>query len=151
MNKLRLGFGLMVSFAASASCIAGDLVKPEAGMWEQSTLVSADGKSWRPGVKNKGCMTEAQANAWESQVRQQIAAASCTINSLSVAGGQISGVISCTSINQPVVSINGQYNGSSYSVDLASSAVVDMSQVGGPAKAPVKSFAKWTGRHVGPC
>ncbi len=120
-------------------------------MWEQTTLVSPDGKSWQPGVKNKGCLSEDQASNWGSQVRQQIATASCTINTLSVVDGKIAGVISCSSINQPVVTISGKYTRSTYSVDLASSGVVDLTPLGGSAKAPLNAFAKWAGRHLGAC
>jgi hypothetical protein len=148
--KIRL-IGPLALAALSTSCLAAGLVTPEAGMWEQSTQLSPDGKTWRPGVKNKGCLSAEQATQWESHVRQQIAAASCTVNALTVVDGRISGVISCTSINQPTVSINGAYTSSAYSVDLASSGVVDLTQVGGSSQSPVKAFAKWTGKLVGPC
>jgi hypothetical protein len=148
--KMRL-IAPWVLATLSTSCLAAGLVTPEPGMWEQSTQLSPDGKTWRPGVRTKGCLSAEQATQWESQVRQQIAAANCTVSSLAVAGGRISGVIACTSINQPTVSISGIYTGDAYSVDLASSGVVDLTQVGGSSQTPVKAFARWTGKHLGAC
>jgi Protein of unknown function (DUF3617) len=134
---------LLAAVAASAIGHTGTLDDPKAGLWQQSTQLSPDGRQWRPGVKTQGCLTEAQASQWEENVRQQIAAASCTVQSLTVIGGKIDGVIACTSINQPVVQVSGLYSDSAYSVNLASSGVV--------GTAPVTVFAKWVGRRLGSC
>ena len=134
---------LLAAIAASPLCHTGTLDDPKAGLWQQSTQHSPDGKQWRPGVKTQGCLTEAQASQWEENVRQQIAAASCTVQSLTVIGGKIDGVIACTTIYQPVVQISGLYSDSAYSVNLASSGVV--------AGAPLQVFARWAGRRLGSC
>lgn len=137
---------LLVLFAAvavSPVSHGGTLDDPKPGLWQQSTQLSPDGRQWRPGVKTQGCLTEAQASQWEENVRQQIAAASCTVQSLSVIGGKIDGVIACHSINQPVVQVSGLYSDSAYSVNLASAGVV--------GTAPVTVFAKWVGRRLGSC
>lgn len=134
---------LFTAVAASPIGHTGTLDDPKPGMWQQSTQLSPDGKRWQPGVKTQGCLTEAQASQWEDQVRQQIAAASCTVQSLSVIGGKIDGVIACNSINQPVVQVSGLYSDAAYSVNLASSGVV--------GTAPVTVFAKWVGRRLGSC
>lgn len=151
MSVNRLIAMACLCLAGSASSFAATRINPEAGLWEQTTMLSPDGKSWHPGTKTKGCLSEAQASAWESQVRQQIAAASCTVNSLSVVNGTIDGVIACSSINKPVVNLEGDYSKTAYSVNLVSSGVVDLRKLGGSANAPVTVFAKWTGARVGDC
>lgn len=134
---------LLATAALAPLAHTGTLDDPKPGLWRQSTQLSPDGKQWRPGVKTQGCLTEAQAAQWEENVRQQIAAASCTVQSLSVIGGKIDGVIACNTINRPVVQISGLYSDSSYSVNLASSGVV--------GTAPVTVFAKWVGSRLGSC
>lgn len=136
-------FILLAAVAVSPMGHTGTLDDPKAGLWQQSTQLSPDGKQWRPGVKTQGCLTEAQASQWEENVRQQIAAASCTVQSLTVIGGKIDGLIACNSINQPVVQVSGLYSDSAYSVNLASSGVV--------GSTPVTVFAKWVGRRLGSC
>ena len=84
-------------------------------------------------------------------MRRQVAQAGCTVDSLTVGGGRIAGVIACATANQPVVRLSGDYTDTAYAVNLESSAVVDASQAGGPARATVRMFARWTGRRVGPC
>lgn len=134
---------LLAALAASSLAHTGTLDDPKAGLWQQSTQHSPDGKQWRPGVKTQGCLTETQAANWEENVRQQIAAANCAVQSLTVIGGKIDGVIACTSINQPVVQVSGLYSDSAYSVNLASSGVV--------SGTPVTVFARWAGRRLGSC
>ncbi len=134
---------LLAAVAASPLGHSGTLDDPQAGLWQQRTEHSPDGKRWRPGVQTQGCLTETQAAHWEDNVRQQIAAANCAVQSLTVIGGKIDGVIACTSINQPVVQVSGLYSDSAYSVHLASSGVV--------AGAPVTVFARWAGRRLGAC
>jgi len=147
----RIVLMVAVAAAASFSAAAADRIAPAPGLWEQSTALSADGKTWRPGRRTQGCLTEAQASDWDAQMRRQVAQASCTIDTLTVGGGRISGVIACATLNQPVVTLSGDYTDTAYDVNLVSAAVVDASQVGGPARAPVRMFARWTGRRVGPC
>lgn len=151
MNRsTRAGLVLIGLLVSSPWAIAGS-IQPEAGLWQQKTLLSADGQSWRPASQTQGCLTKAQASAWESQVRQQIADASCSINRLSVINGKITGQIACATMNKPVVTLVGQYSTSAYSVDLVSDAVVDRRAEGGAANAPVTVFAKWIGARLGNC
>jgi Protein of unknown function (DUF3617) len=134
---------LLAAIAVSAHSSAGTLDEPKAGLWKQSTQLSPNGTQWRPGTETQGCLTPAQAAQWEQNVRQQIAAANCTVQTLTVIGGSVDGVIACSSINQPVVRVSGLYSNAAYSLQLASTGVV--------AGAPVKAFARWVGRRVGDC
>lgn len=134
---------LLAAIAVGPHGFAGTLDEPKAGLWQQSTEFSPDGTKWRPGVQTQGCLTPAQAAQWEQNVRQQIAAANCTVQTLTVVAGSINGVIACHHINQPVVRVSGLYDGAAYSLQLSSTAVV--------AGAPVKAFARWAGRRVGDC
>lgn len=145
------GFVLAIIAASFVPAAAADLVKLDAGLWEHSIRVSQDGTSWHTAEQGKTCLSAAEATSWDAEVRGQLAAAHCAVNRLSVADGGISGVISCPDINQFQVSISGQYTPRAYSIDVASSAGLDMRPVGGSKKSPIKRFAQWRGRLLGSC
>ncbi len=133
-----------LSLALAAACSAAgaaDFVQP--GLWEQQTLLSADGKSWRPGTQSKGCLTKEQAGEWVSHVEAQIAATGCTASKLRVAGGKVDADIACPSQNQSRLLASGEYSDAAYSVNLVSDSTVGAS--------PVRVFAKWTGKRLGDC
>lgn len=140
--------------AACVACIpaiAADRVKFDAGLWQHMNRVSSDGASWQPVETARTCLSEAQTTSWDAQVREQIAAAHCTIDRLSVADGRISGVIACPGIYRYRASVSGQYTSRAYSIDVVSSAVLDMSRAGGSAKSPITRFAQWRGHRIGAC
>ena len=137
----RISFLLTVLLTASHAARAGDFVAP--GLWEQTTSRSADGKTWRPGVRTRGCLTPQQADDWVPHVPQQIAAAGCEATTLSIAGGEVSGVLSCPAQTASAVRISGSYSSSSYDIDVGVSGVAP--------SGPVGLFARWKGRRLGDC
>ena len=142
---------LAVACVAAPSVFAADSVKFDAGLWEQTTEVSLDGRSWKPAEQEKACLSETDAAHVESEVRRQIAAGHCKVDRLSLGNGRISGAISCPDIGQLEVKISGEYTPRAYSIDVDSSAILDMSGVSGFAHSPIRRLAKWKGRLVGPC
>lgn len=130
---------------------AGDSIRPEPGMWEQTTLLSPDGSNWKKMSHTQGCMTKEQATDWESKARQQITAAQCTVQSLSVSMGKISGTITCANMNHTQMKMEGSYDGRSYDIDLVSTGTVMLPPAAGGKAVPVKLYGKWTGRMVRAC
>ena len=130
---------------------AGDNIHPEPGMWEQTTQLSADQSHWRTMSNSRGCMSKEQASDWENTARQQIAAAQCTVQNLSVAGGKLSGLVTCANVYQAQMKLSGTYDGSRYDIDLVSTGTVPMPAPAGGKAVPVKLYGKWTGRLVGMC
>lgn len=132
---------LLAAVLAAGPAFAGGYVLP--GKWEQRTMHSLDGRTWRPGTFSQGCLSQRQADQWVEHVRAQIAQAGCTASTLKVANGSINAAISCPTINQPRVRVVGTYSDTEYSADLVTDAVA-----GGH---PVRAFARWRGRLIGMC
>lgn len=149
----------MKTFALTTLCLmlhgsyayAADTIHPEPGMWEQTTQLSGDQTHWRTMGSSRGCLTKEQAADWDNTARQQIAAAQCTVQSLNVAGGTISGMVTCANTYQTQMKLSGSYDGSHYDIDLVSTGTVPMPAPAGGKVVPVKLYAKWTGRLVGMC
>jgi hypothetical protein len=137
----RISFVLAGLLLAIPAARAADFVAP--GVWEQTTSRSTDGKTWRPGVRTQGCLTQQQADDWVPQVRQQIAAAGCEATTLTIAGGKVSGVLSCPGQAASAVRIGGSYTASAYDIDVGVSGAVP--------SGPVGLFARWKGRRLGDC
>ena len=130
---------------------AGDNIRPAPGMWVGATKLSADRTNGRTMSDTRGCMTKEDATDWESNTRQQIAAAQCSVQSLTVGMGKISGTISCANENQVQMKVDGRYDNRSYDIDLVSTSTIMMPPAAGGQAVPVKLYGKWTGRMVGVC
>lgn len=151
MNNFKIALSVLA--AVSLPCSAASIT-PEAGMWEQATFISSDGKNWQPALKNSGCLSASEAAAWESQARQQMTSAGCTVDKMSVANGKMSGVVACRNasmaamdVKEAVMNVQGQYSDKAYSIELSASTVPQSATSG----SPVKYFLKWTGQRLGAC
>jgi hypothetical protein len=138
---------LMLSTLAQAS----DNIRPDPGMWVGVTKLSVDRTNWRTMSDKRGCLTKEDATDWESNARRQIAAAQCSVQSLTVSMGKISGTISCATETQVQMKVDGRYDNRSYGIDLVSTSTIMMSPAAGGQAVPVKLYGKWTGRMVGVC
>jgi len=77
-------------------------------MWVGVTKLSVDRTNWRTMSDTRVCMTKEDATDWESNARQQIAAAQCSVQSLTVGMGKIGGTISCANENQVQMKVDGR-------------------------------------------
>ena len=120
-------------------------------MWVGVTKLSVDRTNWRTMSDKRGCLTKEDATDWESNARRQIATAQCSVQSLSVSMGKISGTISCATETQVQMKVDGRYDNRSYDIDLVSTSTIMMPPAAGGQAVPVKLYGKWTGRMVGVC